>query len=99
MLRYTTESFVLIYSSTRGIQLVPAVAARALRSRDLFDVNTIGWPQFLSGILCGRFGEPIGSRVPGSDRFGDGAWSPGWVLDIEASMARPKAAPASAAGA
>jgi len=84
MLSFTTEAFVMIYSEDRGIQLVPAVAARALGGRDLFQMATINWAGFLSALLRGRLGEPLATRVPGPDDD----WSPTWVLEIEAVARR-----------
>ncbi|MER9526678.1 hypothetical protein NKI96_24440 [Mesorhizobium sp. M0292] len=91
MLAYTTEAFVLIYSKDAGIQVVPAVAALALGSRDLFDVAAISWPWCLSAVFRGRMGEVAGSRVPGSD------WEPMFELDILAAAVREKPAPAALA--
>lgn len=69
MLLYTTESFILIYSSENGIQALSAVAARSLCSRQPFDADTISWPWFLSAIFRGRLGEPDHSRLPSRPQF------------------------------
>lgn len=84
MLRYTPESFVLIYTSDGRILLVPAVAAQALRSRDLSHVNAIEWSRFWSGLLRGRCGDPVVERVPGEGRD----WSPAYELSIHATLNR-----------
>lgn len=95
MLRYTPESFVMIFSRDEGIQLVPALAAASLGTpRDLFNISTLAWPQFLSGIFLGQFGEPVPARAP---EVGE-QWNPTWVLEIVAEMTRsvPKRLTASA---
>src|ERR1700744_74109 len=84
MIRFTPESFVMLYSQQEGIHIVPALAACSLGSRSLFDLPTISWPRFLSGILRGRFGEPIPDRVP----YPSEEWTPSWVLEVVAQMTR-----------
>jgi hypothetical protein len=82
MLSYTPEAFVLLYSVSSGIHAIPAVPALALGSRSLFDVATIDWSWFLSGVFRGRMGEFSGARLPGE------GWEPTWVFDIVASATR-----------
>jgi hypothetical protein len=84
MMRYTPESFVMLYSRREGIQLVHALAARSLGSRDLFDLQPLPWARFLSGIFLGHFGEPVPDRAPDAAE----GWKPMWVLEITASMTR-----------
>lgn len=78
MLRYTSEAFVMVYSAREGICLFPATAAYGSQSRDLFDLAFIRWPEFLSGVLRGRFGELRHHRVP--DEGPD--WTPMFELDL-----------------
>ncbi len=68
MLARTTESFVLVYSS-QGIQALPAVAAQALKTKQLFDADMISWQWFLSGIFRGRMGETNSDRLPANPRI------------------------------
>lgn len=84
MLAHTPESFVMTYSREKGICIVPAVAAQGLRSRDLFDLAYIPWPRFLSGVLRGRFGEIMSTRLP---REGQG-WMPMFELELAAVLTR-----------
>ncbi|MER8536852.1 hypothetical protein NKH61_29435 [Mesorhizobium sp. M1005] len=69
MLAHTTESFLLIYSSTNGIQVVPAVAVRSLGTRKPFDLDMMSWQWFLSAIFRGRLGEPNSDRLPGKPKI------------------------------
>jgi len=86
MMHFTPESFAMLYSHSEGIQLVPALAARAFGGRDLFDLPMLGWPQFLSDVLRGRIGEPISERLP----YPGEGWSPTWILEIEAQIVRER---------
>lgn len=84
MMRYTPESFAMLYSRSEAIQLVHALAARSLGSRNLFDLPTLPWPDFLSGIFLGNYGDPVPDRAPDMAE----GWRPMWVLEIVASMTR-----------
>ena len=84
MMRYSPESFAMLYSREEGIHLVHALAARSAGTRDLFDLPTLAWPRLLSGIFLGHLGEPIPSRTPEEAE----GWKPMWVLEITASMTR-----------
>lgn len=87
MLHYTTESFVLIYSRESGIQALPAVVARSLRTRQPFDADTMSWQWFLSAIFRGRLGEPDTGRLPGEPRV---------EIEIVAEAARRATTPGAA---
>lgn len=86
MLFHTSEAFVAVYSQEAGINLFPAIAAKATSSADLFRLSAISWPWFLSGMFRGQLGEIVSDRIPNSDS----QWQPMWELDIVAQIVREK---------
>jgi hypothetical protein len=81
MMSVAQEAFVMVYSKTNGICVLPAISVAACKSRQLFDLEWYRSPGFIEGVFGGFIGEKPSSIPIAPENIGDPV--PGWGASYE----------------